>query len=128
VVFKTYNLSTANYWMCIFYFCPVFQKSEEMARNGTICSILFVYFMVVMSTAGQYCPKLLKRTGPSSFINRQGKFWNWINFFVQQSKGQNFKICAPWNVIRWLKWYNLFYSPCLLYGCHVNGWSILSKT
>ena len=43
--------------MCIFYFCPVFQKSEEMARNGTICSILFVYFMAVMSTAGQYCPK-----------------------------------------------------------------------
>jgi hypothetical protein len=28
-----------------------------MARNGIICSILFVYFMVVMETTGQYCPK-----------------------------------------------------------------------
>ena len=28
-----------------------------MARNGIICSILIVYFMVVMPTAGQYCRK-----------------------------------------------------------------------
>jgi hypothetical protein len=125
--------------MWLFYYCPVFQSSKAMARHGIICSILIVYFMVVMPTTGQYCPKdynpiiedhtnctfqihndttavqnllemvanwgdgsiqdinipiIISGNDTRSSSQHGGKSWILMNF-VQQSKGHNFKICAP---------------------------------
>jgi hypothetical protein len=81
VVFKTYNLSTANYWMCIFYFCPVFQKSEEMARNGTIYIDILYRFIIPISNHFQkilYCCWVIMYLEGTVWLvlyNRMAMFW-----------------------------------------------------